>query len=55
MLYDPKKFLADTNLTDEEKEKLIQEVREEFPEDEMLFELHLFRASRHLKEKNQEE
>ena len=31
-------------MSEEEKEKLVQEIREEFPQDEMLFELHLFRA-----------
>ena len=44
MLYNIKNLLEELNLTKKEKEKVIQELRDEFPQDEMLFELHLYRA-----------
>ncbi len=54
MLYDIEILLKELNLSDEEKEKIIREVRMEFPDDEMLFELHLFRTVQYLKkQKNQ--
>ena len=49
MLYDPKILLEELDLTKEEKEKIIQEVKKEFPNDEMLFELHIFRIVQYLK------
>ena len=49
MLYDPKILLNNLNISDKEKENLVQEIKEEFPNDELLFELHLFRAIQHLK------
>jgi len=49
MLYDIKVLLEELDISDKEKEDLVKEVREEFPEDEMLFELHLFRAINYLK------
>jgi len=49
MLYDIKVLLEELDISDKEKEDLVKEVREEFPEDEMLFELHLFRAFNYLK------
>ena len=49
MLYDVKTLLDELNLNDKEKKKLIEEIRKEFPHDEMLFELHLFRANKYLK------
>lgn len=49
MLYDIDILLKNLDLTNEEKEKLIKELREEFPQDEMLFELHLFRVIKFLK------
>jgi len=51
MLYDIEMLFNDLDLTKEEKENLIKELKEEFPQDEMLFELHLFRAIKHLKKK----
>jgi hypothetical protein len=48
-LYDINSFLEDLKLSEEDKEKLILEVRDEFPDDEMLFELHLYRIVQHLK------
>jgi len=51
MLYNINSLLEDLDLTKEEKESLIKELREEFPQDEMLFELHLFRAVQYLKKK----
>jgi len=54
MLYDIEILLKELNLSDEKKEKIIREVRMEFPDDEMLFELHLFRTVQYLKkQKNQ--
>ena len=49
MLYDIDILLKDLDLTNEEKAKLIKELKEEFPQDEMLFELHLFRMVKFLK------
>ena len=49
MLYDIDILLKNLDLTNEEKGKLIKELREEFPQDEMLFELHLFRVIKFLK------
>jgi len=49
MLYNIKNLLEELNLTKKEKEKVIQELRDEFPQDEMLFELHLYRAVQFLK------
>ena len=53
MLYDIDILLKDLDLTNKKKEELIKELKEEFPQDEMLFELHLFRMVKFLKkEKN---
>ncbi len=49
MLYDIDILLKNLDLINEEKEKLIKELREEFPQDETLFELHLFRVITFLK------
>jgi len=49
MLYNIENLLEELNLTKKEKEDLIQELRDEFPQDEMLFELHLYRAVQFLK------
>ncbi len=49
MLYDIEVLLKEVDLSDEEKKDLIKEVREEFPQDEMLFELHIFRVVQYLK------
>jgi len=49
MLYDIEILLEDLNLTIKEKEDLIKELRDEFPQDEMLFELHLYRVVQFLK------
>ncbi|HME55518.1 MAG TPA: hypothetical protein VKM55_25155 [Candidatus Lokiarchaeia archaeon] len=52
MLCDVDKLLNELNLSAEEKENLIQDVRADFPDDEMLFELHLIRVVRHIQETN---
>lgn len=52
MLYDIEILLEDLNLTIKEKEDLIKELRDEFPQDEMLFELHLYRVVQFLKKQN---
>lgn len=49
MLYNIETLLKQLNLTDKEKEDLIKELRDEFPQDDMLFELHLFRVIQFLK------
>jgi len=49
MLYDIEELLKEVNLSDKEKEEIIKDIKEEFPQDEMLFELHLFRVIQFLK------
>lgn len=49
MLYNIENLLEELNLTKKEKEDLMQDLRDEFPQDEMLFELHLYRAVQFLK------
>lgn len=49
MLYNIENLLKDLELTDKEKEDLLKELRNEFPRDEMLFELHLYRVVKYLK------
>jgi len=51
MLYDIKSLLKEVNISDKEKEELIKEIRAEFPQDEMLFELHVYRAIQHIKKR----
>lgn len=50
MLYDVDTLFKDLNLTNEEKEKIIKELRDEFPQDDLLFELHLYRMVQFLKQ-----
>lgn len=52
MLYDLDILLKELDISDENKDKLIYELKNEFPHDEMLFELHLFRAVQYLKKEN---
>lgn len=49
MLYDIEKLLKGLKISEEEKEKIIREIKEEFPNDEMLYELHVFRMVQFLK------
>ena len=49
MLYDIENLLKEANLSEKEKNQILTELREEFPQDEMLFELHLFRVIQYLK------
>ena len=49
MLYDIKILMEELDMSEEEKEKLVQQVRKEFPDDDMLFELHVFRLVKYLK------
>ena len=44
-------LFKDLDLTNKEKEDIIKELHDEFPQDEMLFELHLFRLVKYLKKK----
>ena len=48
MLYDIETLMEELDMNVEEKEKLVQEVRKEFPDDDMLFELHIFRLVKYL-------
>lgn len=50
MLYNVEELLSKVEMTAKEKEKLIQEIKDEFPNDEMLFELHLYRAVKYFTE-----
>ena len=49
MLYDIENIMNEAQLSEKEKNKIITELNEEFPQDEMLFELHLFRMVQYLK------
>lgn len=49
MLYDIEALLEKLDISEKEKKDLVKEIREEFPQDDMLFELHLFRAINYLK------
>jgi len=49
MLYDIENLMKEANLSEKEKNMIITEIREEFPQDDMLFELHLFRMVQYLK------
>jgi hypothetical protein len=49
MLYDRDALLRELNLSEDEKNKLVNEIKNEFPNDELLFELHLFRAVQYFK------
>jgi len=50
MLYNTENLLEELNLTKKEEEELIQDTRDEFPQDEMFFELHLYSAVQIFKE-----
>jgi len=49
MLYYIENIMNEAQLSEKEKNKIITELNEEFPQDEMLFELHLFRMVQYLK------
>jgi len=49
ILYDIEALLEELDISEKEKKDLVKEAREEFPNDDMLFELHLFRAINYLK------
>ena len=51
MLCDANKILDELDLPDDEKEHIRQEIRAEFPDDDMLYELHLIRVARYLRER----
>jgi tRNA-binding EMAP/Myf-like protein len=55
MLYDIENLLKEAKLSEKEKTKIIAELKEEFPQDEMLFELHLFRIVQYLKKQKMKE
>lgn len=43
-MFDIKKAIKESNLSNKELEKLEKEVYKEFPNDRMMYELHLLRA-----------
>lgn len=49
MIYDRDALLDELNIPKIEKQKIIEDLKKEFPNDEMLFELHLFRTVRFMK------
>ncbi len=51
LLYNIKNLLNQLKISNKEKEDLIDELKTEFPNDEMLFELHLYRAIQYLKKR----
>lgn len=51
MLYDIEILLKQLDISDDEKKKIIQDLKEDFPDDDMLFELHLFRVVQYLNKK----
>ena len=51
MLYDAEILLRELDITDKEKKKIIQDLKIEFPNDDMLFELHLFCIVQYLKKR----
>jgi len=53
ILYDVDTLFEGLELTSQEKEKIINELRDEFPHDDLLFELHLFRMIQFLKKEKQ--
>ena len=54
-MYDIQLILEELELSNAEKENLIKELKDEFPQDEMMFELHLLRAVQYLKKKSYRE
>ena len=51
MLYDIEVLLKELDISDDEKKKIVEDLKREFPNDEMLFELHLFRTVQFLKKR----
>ncbi len=51
MLYNIEELLTEVNLSKKEKEALLKDLKDEFPQDEMLFELHLYRVIQYLKKR----
>ncbi|MHA1148474.1 MAG: hypothetical protein ACTSR8_09525 [Promethearchaeota archaeon] len=51
MLYDVENLMNEANLSEKERTETINELKKEFPQDEMLYELHLFRIIQYLKKK----
>jgi hypothetical protein len=49
-MFNSENMMDELGLSKEDKERIIKEVKEEFPNDEMLFELHLLRVVQYLKE-----
>lgn len=49
MLYNIENLMNEAQLSEKERNEIINELREEFPQDEMLIELHLFRRIQYLK------
>lgn len=51
MIYDQELLLDELEISKEEKKRIISELKRDFPDDEMLFEIHLFRVVQYLKKK----
>ncbi len=51
MLFDIENLFKKVKLTEKEKSQLIKEVKAVFPDDEMMFELHLMRVINHLEKR----
>ncbi len=50
-IFDTKRIARETGIPEEDYEKLEKEIREEFPGDEMMFELHFLRALKYFASK----
>ena len=51
VMYDTRKLAEELGIAEDDYNALRNEVRAEFPNDDMMFELHLFRALKSLKRK----
>ena len=47
-IFDTKRVAREIGIPEEDYEKLEKEIKEEFPRDEMMFELHFLRALKYL-------
>jgi hypothetical protein len=47
-IFDTKRVAREMGIPEEDYEKLEKEIKEEFPKDEMMFELHFLRALKYL-------
>lgn len=52
-IFDTKRVAREMGIPEEEYKKLEKEIKEEFPKDEMMFELHFLRALKYLASKTE--